>query len=100
MIKRYTKNEINELVDILKQDGVISVPTDTVYGLCARINSIKAYNNLIVVKSRPINKPFPIMCANEEQIKSVAIVDCTSKPIKILREGSISIEKIIETLEN
>ena len=74
-MKRYTQNEINELANILKNDGVISVPTDTVYGLCARMNSIKAHNNLKHAKNRPDNKPFPIMCADEEQIKSIAIVD-------------------------
>ncbi len=74
-MKRYTQNEINELADILKKDGVISVPTDTVYGICARMNSIKAHNNLIAAKNRPTNKSFPIMCADEDQIKSIAIVD-------------------------
>ena len=43
MIKRYKEDEIDELVQILINDGVISVPTDTVYGLCARINSNEAY---------------------------------------------------------
>ena len=43
MIRRYNKNEINELAEILENDGVISVPTDTVYGLCCKINSKKAY---------------------------------------------------------
>ncbi len=75
MIKRYKQNEIDQLAKILKKDGVISVPTDTIYGICARINSIKAYHNLVEVKKRPINKLFPIMCADEEQIKSIAIVD-------------------------
>ena len=28
MIRRYNKNEITELSEILKNDGVISVPTD------------------------------------------------------------------------
>jgi L-threonylcarbamoyladenylate synthase len=74
-MKRYTQNKINELADILKKDGVISVPTDTVYGLCARINSIKAHDNLVVTKNRPSSKLFPIMCADKEQIKSIAIVD-------------------------
>ena len=75
MIKRYKQNEIDELADILKNDGVISVPTDTVYGICARIDSVKAYDRLMAVKKRPITKLFPIMCADEEQIKSIAIVD-------------------------
>lgn len=41
MIKRYKQTEIEKLAEILKNDGVISVPTDTVYGVCARINSKK-----------------------------------------------------------
>lgn len=73
--KRYKQNEIDKLVKILKKDGVISVPTDTVYGVCARINSIKAYKNLVITKNRPITKPFPVMCADEKQIKSIALVD-------------------------
>ena len=32
-MKRYKQNEIDELAKILKNDGVISVPTDTVYGI-------------------------------------------------------------------
>ena len=74
-MKRYSQNQIDELVNILKNDGVISVPTDTIYGLCARMNSEKAHNNLIIAKNRPYEKLFPIMCANIEQIKSIAIVN-------------------------
>lgn len=75
MIRRYNKNEITELSEILKNDGVISVPTDTVYGLCCKINSKKAYEKLLDIKERPINKAFPIMCLNEEQIREIGIVD-------------------------
>lgn len=50
MIRRYNENEIDELASILKNDGIISVPTDTVYGICARINSIKAHDKLVNVK--------------------------------------------------
>ena len=74
-MKRYKENEIDELVRILKNDGVISVPTDTVYGVCACMNSEKAHDKLVTVKNRPKNKLFPIMCADEEQIKSIAVVD-------------------------
>ena len=74
-MKRYTQNEIDELANILKEDGVISVPTDTVYGICARMNSKKAHDKLMMVKNRPINKLLPIMCADEEQIKSIAVVN-------------------------
>lgn len=74
-MKRYKQSETSELAKILKRDGVISVPTDTVFGVCARINSIQAHANLVRTKNRPFDKLFPIMCLDEEQIKSIAIVD-------------------------
>lgn len=82
-MKRYKQNETDELAEILKNDGVISVPTDTVYGVCARMNSKKAYENLVIAKNRPVTKLFPIMCADEEQIKSIALVD--EKAEKLIR---------------
>lgn len=84
MIKRYKQNEIDKLVDILKNNGVISVPTDTVYGICARINSRIAYNKLIAVKNRPVDKAFPVMCADEKQIKDIAIVN--KKAERLIKE--------------
>ncbi len=56
MIKRYKQSEIDELADILKNDGVISVPTDTVYGICARINSLKARDKLMLIKLAIMHK--------------------------------------------
>lgn len=92
MIKRYKENEIEEIVKILREDGVISVPTDTVYGICARIDSKIAHDKLIMVKNRPFEKSFPVMCANEEQIKSIAIVDeMAEKLIKEFMPGPITL---------
>lgn len=88
----YNENQIDEIVKILNADGVISVPTDTVFGLCARINSIKAKENLMNAKNRPEFKRFPIMCANLEQIKKVAIVSETAERIiKEFMPGPITI---------
>lgn len=83
-MKRYNKNQIKELSEILKNNGVISVPTDTVFGICGSIKSKKAQAKLKAIKNRPENKSFPIMCANLEQIKSIAIVDKKSE--KIIKE--------------
>ena len=92
MIKRYKQTEIEKIVQILKNDGIISIPTDTVYGICARINSKVAHDKLIKAKERPINKSFPVMCENEEQIKSIAIVDPKAeKLIKTFMPGPITI---------
>lgn len=92
MIKRYKESEIEELANILKKDGIISVPTDTVYGICARIDSNIAHDKLIKVKNRPIEKSFPVMCANEEQIKSIAIVNnIAERLIKAFMPGPITL---------
>ena len=104
MVKRFKQNEIDELANILKNDGVIAVPTDTVYGLCARIDSEKAHNKLIETKNRPTNKLFPIMCANKEQIKSIAklnntaekLIDCFMPgPITLILEKRIQLPNSI-----
>ena len=92
MIKRFKQNEKNEIVEILKNDGVISVPTDTVYGVCARISTQKAHDKLVAVKNRPEEKSFPVMCANIEQIKSIAIVSKTAeKIIKAFMPGPLTV---------
>ena len=92
MIKRFKQNEIDEIVEILKNDGVISVPTDTVYGVCARISTQKAHDKLVAVKNRPEEKSFPVMCANIEQIKSIAIVSKTAeKIIKAFMPGPLTL---------
>ena len=80
MIRRFKDSDIDELVSILNSDGVISVPTDTVFGVCARISSI-AHDKLIAVKNRSFLKSFPIMCANVEQIESIAVLDDVSRKL-------------------
>ena len=82
-MKRYKQSEIEEIATILKNDGVISVPTDTVYGICARINSSKAYNNLVKVKNRPSTKSFSVLCKDLEQIESIATLD--DKALKLIK---------------
>ena len=83
-MKKYDKNQIKELSKLLKNDGVISVPTDTVFGICGSIKSKKAQEKLKSIKERPASKPFPIMCADIDQIKSIAMID--NKSEKIIRE--------------
>ena len=41
-MRRYSGDEIDEMAAVLKADGVLSVPTDPVYGVCARMLSEKA----------------------------------------------------------
>ena len=91
-MKRYEQNEIEKIATILKNDGIISVPTDTVYGICARTNSRKAYDNLVKVKNRPSTKSFPVLCKDLEQIESIATLDERAcKLIKAFMPGPLTL---------
>lgn len=92
MIPRFQSNEINKLVEILKENKVISVPTDTVYGVCARMDNEEAEDALREVKNRPLTKAFPLMCKDEVQIKEIAYVsEKAEKIIKAFMPGPITI---------
>ena len=88
----FSDKDISILADILDNNEVICVPTDTVYGLCAKTNSYLAYNNLVNIKDRPNNKLFPIMCSDLNQIKEIALINSkTEKLIKKYMPGPITI---------
>ncbi|CAF3126976.1 unnamed protein product [Rotaria sp. Silwood2] len=53
-------NLIDKCVTILKHDGVLAVPTDTIYGLAALVNSEKAIRKIYEIKGRLFTKPLAI----------------------------------------
>lgn len=71
----YTKKDIDKLVSILKNDGLVAVPTDTVYGLAVKASDESNYKKLIHAKGRPENKPFPLMVSSYEQLESLVELD-------------------------
>ena len=92
MIKKYRKDEIDKLAEILMNDGVIAIPTDTVYGLCVQMNSEKAREKLMQIKNRPSSKSLPVMCADINQIRSVArIEEREEKIIRAFMPGPITL---------
>ncbi len=91
-MKRFGFDEISAAAEVLKNDGVISVATDTVFGVCARYDHEAAQEKLREVKNRPLTKAFPLMCADEAQIKEVAYVDERSeKLIRAFMPGPVTL---------
>jgi len=66
---------IQKVVDVLRNDGVIIYPTDTVYGLGCSIFSKKAMKHLQQIKNRcdknEMNpkKPLTFICANQTEVQ-------------------------------
>jgi L-threonylcarbamoyladenylate synthase len=57
------REAIAEAVRVVKGDGVVAFPTDTVYGLGCDPSSDKAVGRLFKVKDRQA-KPVPLLCAD------------------------------------
>ena len=78
-MRRFKQSEVKGIAKVLEEDGCISIATDTVYGVCCRYDSEAAQQKLRKVKNRPATKAFPVMCADEEQIKEICEVDARSE---------------------
>jgi L-threonylcarbamoyladenylate synthase len=59
--------------NILIHDGVVVLPTDTLYGVCASALSKKAVERIYAIKGRDENKPFIILIDTIDQLKRFGI---------------------------
>src|SRR5688500_17804790 len=60
---------MDAVVEALQAGEVVSVPTDTVYGL---VTTLEAAARLFDVKQRPADVDLPVLCADREQAQSLA----------------------------
>ncbi len=60
---------IDDLVKVLNNEGVIVIPTDTVYGISCSINSDKGIKKINKAKKRDVPKPFNILVSDKEMLK-------------------------------
>lgn len=57
---------------VLAGGGVVVIPTDTVYGLVARIDRPQAVDRIFAIKQRPRSKPLPILVGDIKTARSFA----------------------------
>lgn len=72
-----TENELNEIIEILKNDGIIIFPSETVYGIACNALSSIGIDKIYKVKNRPFEKHLNIFVSNTSEINKYAYV--TSK---------------------
>ena len=63
---------IAQVVEILKNGGVIAYPTDTTYGIGCSIHNKKALERIYRIKQRDRNKPVSFICADLSEISRYA----------------------------
>lgn len=66
------QNSIKRAADILKSDGIVAVPTETVYGLAASAFSDAAILKVFKAKGRPQDNPLIVHISDMDMLKGVA----------------------------
>lgn len=63
---------VQEIVIAIQGEGLVALPTDTVYGLAADIFSGAALERVVDLKARPHDKPIPIFISSIDDLGKIA----------------------------
>jgi len=97
---------IRQVVEILREEGVIAYPTDTYYGIGCDIMNKKAIEKVYLLKQRHKSKPFTFMCSSLKDISQYAKVTnyayktmrrLLPGPYTFILEGSRQVPKMMLT---
>jgi L-threonylcarbamoyladenylate synthase len=89
--------EIKVMTTVLKNEGVILYPTDTIWGLGCDATSPLAIKKIIEIKQRTPDKNFILLLDNESRIQSYVtqvpeqawqLIEYAEKPLTIIYEGA------------
>ena len=64
--------KIAKAAEILKNDGIVAIPTETVYGLAASAYSDEAVAKVFIAKGRPQDNPLIVHISNIDMLSEVA----------------------------
>lgn len=68
-------NELEKIVASLKKGGVVSFPTETVFGVACQFNDVEALDRLMEAKQRDYSKAITLMLSRKEDIEKYAYVN-------------------------
>ena len=69
--KEVSKEVIRQAAQILKEGGLVALPTETVYGLAASLRRKRAVRRLRQLKERPETEAFPVQIASPRQLEEL-----------------------------
>lgn len=62
------QRHLERIAEVLRKDGVIAYPTDTLFGLGCLASRKKAVDRIFEIKRRDAKKPMSILCADMEML--------------------------------
>ncbi|MBP3502778.1 MAG: threonylcarbamoyl-AMP synthase [Clostridia bacterium] len=91
--EKINENELRKVIEILKNDGIIIFPTETVYGIGGNALSNAVIDRIYKVKRRPREKAVNIMVRNINEIKKYAEItsELEERIIKNCMPGPITL---------
>jgi L-threonylcarbamoyladenylate synthase len=75
IIKEKSKEAIKEAIKSIKNEEILVLATDTIYGLVADATSKKAVAKIFKIKNRQKSKPLPIFIRDINMAKNIAKID-------------------------
>lgn len=77
------QRKVTQVVDCLKQGGIIAYPTDTTYGIGCSIFNKKGLETIYRLKQRDKRKPFSFICSDLSEVSRYARL--TNHAFKIMK---------------
>lgn len=81
-----TEEDIKTAAKILKNGGLVGMPTETVYGLAANALNPQAVANIFKAKGRPMDNPLIVHIGNFEDIEKFNLAQDIPKNAKLLAD--------------
>jgi len=63
-----------EAIEVLRADGVVALPTDTVYGIAVRIDTPGGIERLFHVKQRPPDRAIALLIGSADQARQIGVM--------------------------
>ncbi|EKD63407.1 MAG: hypothetical protein ACD_51C00281G0004 [uncultured bacterium] len=76
---------LDKIVEVLRNGGVVTHPTDTCYGLACDIFNQKAVDRLYELKQMPKNKPLSIIVGSLEEARKYGVFN--DKALELAKKG-------------
>ena len=73
LLKSDTKNLIETVNNVLKNKGIVVLPTDTVYGIMTSVFNFNGQKKIYELKNRNLKKPLILMSDNLETLKRFVV---------------------------
>jgi len=70
-----------EAIAVLRSDGIVALPTDTVYGIAVRIDTPGGIERLFHVKQRPPDRAIALLIGSTEQARQIGVMSPSAEAL-------------------